>query len=434
MSSRHLRREKNLKINCLISRPSAINSQMRDASDMDLLREYARQNSEAAFAELVRRHIALVYSAALRQVGVAAQAEEITQAVFVILARKAAGLRPDTVLDAWLYETTRLTTLSFLRGERRRQFREHEAYMQSTLPESTDASVWNQLAPLLDEAMFRLGKKDREAVVLRYFKEKNLAEVAAAMKTTEAAAQSRVHRAVEKLRKFFHKRGVDSTASAIAENISAHSIQAAPVALAKSVTALAIAKGATASVSTLTLIKGALKIMAWTKMKAAIVVAAGVLLASGTGTVLIHKQIQARQFTPAQAPWSDAGAATPKSALQSLAWAATHGKIQRADQLMQWEEVNTNYGNPSIEHQIVLQAILPGGINTVESFKILSITPAGSDAVIVKFKKTFKQGNLAPMTLTAKLRRVGSEWHVVGKIQYYPDGGVTTFLPFSTSF
>jgi RNA polymerase sigma factor (sigma-70 family) len=99
---------------------------------MDLLRDYQRQGSEEAFAELVRRHVNLVYSAALRHAGIAAHAEEITQAVFVILARKAAGLRPDTILDAWLYETTRWTALSFLRGERRRQWREQEAYMQST--------------------------------------------------------------------------------------------------------------------------------------------------------------------------------------------------------------------------------------------------------------------------------------------------------------
>jgi RNA polymerase sigma factor (sigma-70 family) len=260
---------------------------MHDASDMELLRDYHRQGSEAAFAELVQRHINPVYSTALRHVGIATHAEEITQAVFVILARKAAGLRPDTVLDAWLYETTRLTSLSFLRGERRRQFREHEAYMQSTLPESTDASVWLQLAPLLDEAMARLGKKDREAVVLRFFKEKNLGEVAAAMKITEAAAQSRVHRAVEKLRTFFLKRGIDSTAAAIAETISANSVQAAPVGLAKVVTAIAMAKGAAASTSTLTLIKGALKIMAWTKMKFACGVGAGLLLAGSVVTVAI---------------------------------------------------------------------------------------------------------------------------------------------------
>ena len=126
---------------------------MHDVGDMELLRSYDQQGSEDAFAELVRRHINLVYSAALRQVGIAAHAEEITQAVFVILVRKAASLHPDTVLEGWLYETARLTSSSFLRGERRRQRREQEAYMQTTLQESNDVSIWTQLAPLLDEAM-----------------------------------------------------------------------------------------------------------------------------------------------------------------------------------------------------------------------------------------------------------------------------------------
>src|SRR6185295_14292433 len=97
---------------------------MPDVSDMELLRDYERQGSEEAFAALVRRHINLVYTAAFRHVGIVAHAEEITQAVFVILARKAAGLRPDTILEGWLYETTRLISLSFMRGERRRQLRE----------------------------------------------------------------------------------------------------------------------------------------------------------------------------------------------------------------------------------------------------------------------------------------------------------------------
>jgi RNA polymerase sigma factor (sigma-70 family) len=132
---------------------------MPDANDMKLLQDYDRHASEAAFAELVQRHVSLVYSVALRQVGSTTHAEEITQAVFIILARKAANLRPDTILEGWLYETARLTSLSFLRGEGRRQFREQEAYMQSTLQESTDDLLWNQLAPLLDEAMSCLGKK-----------------------------------------------------------------------------------------------------------------------------------------------------------------------------------------------------------------------------------------------------------------------------------
>jgi RNA polymerase sigma factor (sigma-70 family) len=239
---------------------------MHDAGDMELLRQYDRQGSEAAFAALVQRHVNLVYSAAFRHVGIDAHAGEITQAVFIILARKAAGLRADTILESWLYETTRLTALSFLRSERRRQFREQEAYMRSTLNESSAPdAVWDQLAPLLDEAMARLGKKDRDAVVLRFFKDKNLREVAAALRVNEAAAQRRVHRAVEKLRAFFTKRGIIFPAAVLTTAIAANSVQAAPVTLAKSVTAVAIAKGAAASGSIIILVKGTMKTMTWLK-------------------------------------------------------------------------------------------------------------------------------------------------------------------------
>ena len=238
-------------------------------NDLELLREYHQQSSEAAFAELVRRHVNLVYSAALRHVGIPAQAEEITQAVFIILARKAGALRPDTILEGWLQATTRLTALRFQRGERRRQIREQEAFMQSTLNQP-ETQAWDQIQPLLDDAISRLGQKDRDAVILRYFGEKSLGEVAAALNVTEAAAQSRVHRALEKLRRIFSKRGVMLTASVIAGAISAHSVQAAPAGLAKTISVIAIAKGAAAGTTTLTLVKGALKIMAWTKYQLAL--------------------------------------------------------------------------------------------------------------------------------------------------------------------
>ena len=259
---------------------------MTELNDHELLAEFARSGSEVAFATLTARHVNLVYSAALRFCGDAQHCEEITQAVFIILARKAAGLRPDIILPGWLCETTRLTALSFLRGERRRQFREQEAYMQSTLQEANETAAWHQLAPLLDEALARLGKKERDAVVLRFFKDQNLREVAAALNINEPAAQRRVHRAVEKLRQFFMKRGLAFSSGTITGAISANSVQAAPVALAKTVTVLAVAKGAAAGTATLTLVKGALKIMTWTQIKTAVVVGVGVLVVCGSTWII----------------------------------------------------------------------------------------------------------------------------------------------------
>jgi len=264
---------------------------MQEPFDAELLRQYAEQDSESAFAALVTRHVNLVYSAAVRKTRNPHAAEEITQAVFIILAKKAQTLRRETVLSGWLYQTARLTAANFLRGEIRRVRREQESYMQSL---SNETGAWPQIEPLLDDAMGRLNEKERNAIVLRFFEGKSFQEIGAAFGGTENAAKKRVIHGLEKLRKFFAKRGVDSTAATIAETISANSIQAAPAALAKAVTAVAIAKGATASTSTLTLIKGALKIMAWTKAKTAIVVGAGVLLAAGTATVTV-REIEAKQ-------------------------------------------------------------------------------------------------------------------------------------------
>jgi len=262
---------------------------MADPNDSVLLREYAERQSESAFSELVRRHVNFVYSVAMRYLENPPDAQDVAQAVFVILAQKSAELCRRITLTGWLYEATRLTARQLLRTKARRLAREQEAYMQSHLDQSGGEHLWRQIAPYLEDAMSRLRAADRELLALRFYENKTGAEAAALLGIGAAAAHKRTSRALEKLQSFFAKRGVNSTAAAIAENISTHSIQAAPVALAKTVTAVALAKGAAASTSTLTLIKGALKIMAWTKAKTAIVAGAIVLLAAGTTTVTVNK-------------------------------------------------------------------------------------------------------------------------------------------------
>jgi len=254
--------------------------------DMTLLREYTLRNSEEAFAVLVSRHVNLVYSVARRQVRDPHLAEEITQAVFIILARKAKSLNAKTILPGWLCRTARYASANALTIQRRRQHREQEAYMQSILNES-ESNAWTQIAPLLDTALSQLGQTDHNAIVLRFFEGRNFNEVGAALGASEDAAKKRVTRAVEKLRKNFTKRGIALSAAVIAGAISANSVQAAPAMLAKTISTVAIAKGAAVSGSTLTLINGAMKLMAWTKIKTAAVAGAVILLTAGTGLVAV---------------------------------------------------------------------------------------------------------------------------------------------------
>jgi RNA polymerase sigma factor (sigma-70 family) len=213
--------------------------QMQPSDDNVLLRQFAENHSDEAFAALAQRHINWVYSVALRHVGNPHSAEEITQAVFIILARKAAGLHHEQALCSWLFQVTRLTANNFIRSEMRRRHREQEAQMQTVIDESGE-NLWQRLAPFLDAGVATLGKKDRQAILLRFYEGRSLREIGAALEASEDAAEKRVSRALEKLRKFFSKRGVHSTTAILAGAISANSVRAAPVALAKSVTAFAL--------------------------------------------------------------------------------------------------------------------------------------------------------------------------------------------------
>src|SRR3954463_13929699 len=182
-------------------------------TDMELIERYTRHHAEDAFAEIVRRHLGRVHSAALRQVRSPQLAEEVAQSAFINLARHAHRLGPDTILTAWLYQVTRREAIDVVRREARRQLREQVATEINAM--NAVAADWTDVEPLLDEAMHALDEADRAAVLLRYFENKSLREVGATLGSSDNAAQKRVSRAVERLREFFGKRGVTVGASAL---------------------------------------------------------------------------------------------------------------------------------------------------------------------------------------------------------------------------
>ncbi|HTH46424.1 MAG TPA: sigma-70 family RNA polymerase sigma factor [Candidatus Limnocylindria bacterium] len=263
--------------------------------DNELLRRFAADRSEPDFTALVDRHVGLVYSAALRQVGGDnGAAEDVTQAVFADLARKAARLTGHTSLTGWLYTSTRYLAANVRRDEQRRRQREQEALMMDRLLQPADpAPDWDQLRPVLDEAMHELSEADREAVLLRFFERRPLAAVGEQLGLNENAARMRVDRALDKLRKALARRGVTSTAVALGLALAERTLAEVPAGLSQRISHAAITGAAAGGGLIFTL----LTLMAHTKTK-----------------VLIAAAVAALLLTPAVRPWFAAHTDSAKSA------------------------------------------------------------------------------------------------------------------------
>ncbi len=229
--------------------------------DAELLQRYAQVADEAAFAELVRRHLGLVYQAALRRLdGNAALAEETAQEIFVALARAAHRWQDGAVLAGWLYVATRHAAANTRRRETRRRRREEAVSRLPADPDAAADSEWAQLRPQLDEVMDELATADRDAVLLRFFEQRSYGEIGAALRVSEDAARVRVGRALDKLRLALGRRGITSTGAALGTLLAAQSATAAPVGLAGTVTAAAVAGGKLAATAGVALFMAANKL------------------------------------------------------------------------------------------------------------------------------------------------------------------------------
>ncbi len=259
------------------------------SDDATLLREFADTRAEPAFAELVRRHIDAVYSTALRRVAFDSHlAEDVTQQVFIALARKAARLTTHPHLAGWLYTTTRHEAATAVRTEQRRRAREQHAVMPDPSPDPSAAADWVRLAPLIDEAIDRLDDRDRTAILLRFIEHRAFADIGRVLRVSEDAARMRVERALDKLRTVLAGRGVTSTSAALAVALTGHAVSAAPATLGTSTGAAALAALAAAPTTT----SAIALFSAMTTSKASLTIAAtAALIAIGTAT---HERIRAR--------------------------------------------------------------------------------------------------------------------------------------------
>lgn len=254
--------------------------------DLELLKAYADHKDQGAFAQLVRRHSLWLYSAARRQLGDDHLAEDATQAVFLLLSRRANSLRRYRYLSGWLFLALSYCIRNLKQQRSRRQRREQEAATMRPETLAPDAP-WTEIAPLLESALGRLGRPDREAVLLRFYEQKPLAEVGRLLGVSEEAARKRVNRAVDRLRQHLAARGVEAQSLGLSALILARATESGPEGLVTRIVASVregIGAGTAGGIA-----QGAGKMMVMAKVKVAAVLIAASL---GAGAVALSQIAQ----------------------------------------------------------------------------------------------------------------------------------------------
>lgn len=372
-----------------------INNRMQDA---DLLRDYWKNGSESAFTELVKRYVDLVYATARRKVGAPHLAEDITQGVFCLLARKAGGLTDQRTLAGWLYRATCLQAARAVRTDLRRRRHETEAAQMSQHDLKTD-EVWEALSPVLDDGLNQLREKDRLAVLLRFFQRRPMRQVGDALGISEAAAKMRVGRAVEQLREYFKRHGIVCSSAALTVLLAEKSAQAAPVIMAANVSRAVLSGSAASKLSTISFIQ-ILKHM--TKAKA--ITGVSVVALGLIGATLYHyRQAETANPTPTQptvvANADDAASGSPAAEQAPVLQNADQAKVAdqtRLDQatkdLHDALQIQTKHWLPAYDQ--IKQALGEFGSDREAAFRVLVKELQDSNEQWVHFGALWAMGEL----------------------------------------
>jgi len=274
-------------------------------NDHELLQQYAEHGSHEAFRTLAERYTPLVYSSACRRVQDESLAEDIVQAVFIILAQKARKVAKHRNLAGWLVNTAKHVSFRAAREQRRRKQREKTFQEMKNMEKKSQEKdrVWQELRPVLDSAIDRLSSKEKTAILLRYFRSYSYVRIGEELDVSENTATKRVERALKKMRKIVAKKRIKVTSVLLGSILASKAVEAAPSGLAASCTdvALRIASGAgIGAAESYTIAKGTMKMMMWTKIKTAAAVIAGVILTGAGGAVGVRHLAVAQEASSKQ--------------------------------------------------------------------------------------------------------------------------------------
>lgn len=354
--------------------------------DRELLERYCRAGDHEAFAQLVRRHSDWIYASARRQIGDVHLAEDITQAVFLLLARKASTITSGPNLGPWLFGTLRYCVREARRCRSRQQRRELlAAQMKQTIQSPATEDTWDQISSVLDDSVAQLNAPDRQAILLRFFQHKHLSEVGMAMGTSEEAARKRVDRAVSKLRYQLAHKGIEIQSMSLSAMMLSQATDGATAALVNKLAQVAsknIGHGTASGIA-----QGATKMMMLAKLKLACATIAGMTCLVGIGTVTLS-QISSE---PASRP------SASQPATQAAADAPTEGEYYVMGNVPRMGVYGLGVYNSVDQDVTVLQALVTAGVDplscTTETVEVIRQAGKSTESRTVMSVKELAYGS-----------------------------------------